>query len=404
MHDALGNIVTCASPAALGAYERAVDAQLHAWPGALQAVDEAIALDPGFALAHALRALPLSTYGPMAEARAAAARAVALAGSATEREQAHAAVIAAAVDGRSSEALERVYDHARRWPTDAVAVGTALGAFGLLAFSGRLDHDAARLALVESIAPHYPADHAWLLAHRGWVRIEAGRVDEGMSFARRSLAARAANGNIAHVVMHGHFEAHEPQAALTFIEGWLPGYPDRAVLWGHLHWHAALAFLELGQPEAALARLLGPLGEFEAKGAPFMVLTDTVSLGWRLGLRGLRNLPWDRATALAARHYATGSNVFGELHLAMLAAVRRDATSLDACVQRLRAIAERGHAGATPALHWTAGLAALMTGDRKAADQALAACRAELARVGGSHAQRSVVESTHEAMALPEAC
>ncbi len=405
MRDALGNPVTCTSQAALETYERAVDAQLHAWPGALQAADEAVAQDTSFALAHALRALPLATFGRMADARAAAAQAVANARGTTERERSHVAQIAALAEGRSGEALERVLEHARLWPTDAVALGTALGAFGLLAFSGHVDHDAARLELVESVAPRYPADHAWLLAHRAWVRIEAGRVAEGMAFAQRSLAARAANGNIAHIIMHGHFEAHDAPAALAFIDGWLPGYPGDALLWGHLQWHAALAHLELGQPEAALARLLGPLVDFEAHGAPFLLLTDMVSLNWRLGLTGLsdpRRVPWERAAALAARHYPSGSNVFGELHLAMLAAARRDAASLDACAQRLRAIAGRGHGAAATALHWTAGLAALMSGDLDAAGESLAACRAELPRLGGSHAQRTVVELTHEAMALPD--
>jgi hypothetical protein len=403
MRDSLDNEVTCTGADALAAYERAMDAHLHAWTGTLSALDDALAADPGFALAHALRALPLATWGHMVEAREAAARAQACAGGTTEREQSQVALIAALVSGQAPEALQRVQAHALRWPTDPVAIGTALGAFGLLAFSGQLDHDAARLALVEAIAPHFPDDHAWLLAHRGWARIECGRVGEGKEFAQRSLTLRRANGNIAHIVMHSHFEAGEPDAALTFVDAWLPDYPADALLWGHLHWHAALAHMDLGQVDAALGRLLGPLADHVAHGPPYMQLTDVVSLSWRLGLQDTRGLPWARVAALAQRHFATGSNVFGELHLAMLAAARRDLGALGACETRLRARGERGHAGAVTAAHWAAGLGALARGERDAAAEALAACRADLPRVGGSHAQRTVVEVTQAALALPYA-
>ena len=55
MHDAFGNTVHCSSTAALRAYDRAVDRYLHALPGVLEATEEALAHDPGFALAHVLR-------------------------------------------------------------------------------------------------------------------------------------------------------------------------------------------------------------------------------------------------------------------------------------------------------------------------------------------------------------
>jgi hypothetical protein len=55
------------------------------------------------------------------------------------------------------------------------------------------------------------------------------------------------------------------------------------------------------------------------------------------------------------------------------------------------------------ALHWASALAALLRGEPDAASAALADCRAELPRLGGSHAQRTVVELTAAALALPQA-
>src|SRR5678815_1955882 len=57
MNDRFGNATGTTSSAAVGHYDRAVDAHLHAWPGVLEALDAAIAAAPDFALPHSLRAL-----------------------------------------------------------------------------------------------------------------------------------------------------------------------------------------------------------------------------------------------------------------------------------------------------------------------------------------------------------
>src|SRR3954454_20143558 len=69
MHDAFGNIVHCSSVAAVQAYDRAVDRYLHAFPGVLEATEEALAHDAGFALAYTLRGLFHAAYGRGDEAR-----------------------------------------------------------------------------------------------------------------------------------------------------------------------------------------------------------------------------------------------------------------------------------------------------------------------------------------------
>lgn len=397
MNDALGNCVTVASTRALQCYERAVDAQLHAWPGAAQALDEALAEAPDFAMAFALRALLSLAYGRVDEARAACAAAEERAAGTSAREQSHVALVAAIVGGRPREALTLVQQHARRFPTDVLSASTAVGAYGLFAFSGRLDHDAARREFVESIAPHLPPDLPWLLMHRAWVRIECGAVDEGLEMARRALTLRPQNGHGAHVLLHGLYEARQPQQALEFVQSWLPGYADDAVMWGHLHWHAALAELALGDDAAAIRRLLGPVMDYLPRGTPYMGLPDTASLLWRLGLRGADGLPWQAARRHAERHFALGSNVFGEVHLALLAAAVDDAAALAAGLARLGKSAARGHEGAAVAAAFVQALVAMRQGDVDAAQRHWQRCLPELPRIGGSHAQRAVVELTHEA-------
>jgi len=400
MHDMLGNSVTAASAQALGAYERAVDAHLHACPGVAQALEEAIAADPDFVLAHALRALWLQMFGRIDEARAALGRAEAGAAGTSAREQSYVALVSAIVGGRAPEALARVQQHAQRFPTDVLSASTAMGAYGLFAFCGRRDHDAARRAFIEALAPQLPAELPWLLMQLGWVRIEDGEAEEGLELARRSLAARPHNGHGAHVLLHGLYETQRPEQALQFLADWLPGYADDALMWGHLQWHGALAELALGDEAAATQRLFGPVMAFLPKGPPFMGLPDTASLLWRLGLQRVSGLPWQAAQVHAERHFAQGSNVFGEVHLALLAAARRDGDALSAGLARLDRAAGRGHEGAPVAAAFVQALQAMLRDDAVDAGRYWQQCLPELPRIGGSHAQRAVVEMTHAAARL----
>ena len=401
MNDLLGNNVTAASAQALKSYERAVDAHLHAWPGVTQALDEAFAEDPDFVLAHALRALWMQMYGRIDEARAALGRAEAGAAATSAREQSHVALVSAIVGGRAPAALALVQQHAQRFPTDVLSASTAMGAYGLFAFSGRRDHDAARRAFIEALAPRLPAELPWLLMHLGWVRIEDGNADEGLDLARRSMAARPHNGHGAHVLLHGLYETQRSQETLDFLAAWLPAYADDALMWGHLQWHGALAELALGDLAAARRRMLGPVLDFLPKGPPFMGLPDTASLLWRLGLHGVSALPWQAAQRHAERHFAQGCNVFGEVHLALLAAARRDDDALSSGWARLDMTAGRGHEGAAVAAAFARALQAMLRHDDVDAGRHWQRCLPELPRIGGSHAQRSVVEMTHAAGRLP---
>lgn len=107
MTDQFGNDITCASADALRVYDRAVDAQLHAWPGVFEAIDEALVGAPDFALAHSLHALVLAAWGRGPQARAALARAQA-APHPLPREASQIDLFAAVIGGRTMEALAKV--------------------------------------------------------------------------------------------------------------------------------------------------------------------------------------------------------------------------------------------------------------------------------------------------------
>lgn len=394
MKDSFDQVVTCHSTAALKAYDQAVDCQLHAWPGALAAIEQALEQAPDFALAHSTRALLLQSAGRGIEAREASTEALRLANAVTEREHSHISVINLILAGRSAIALQSVRAHAERWPIDALVMSLALGAFGLITFSGQADHDEKRFDFVQKLIPHYPSDHPWFLSHRGWVLIETNQPEAGLPFVSRSLELRPANGNAAHVMMHARFELNEPELAMNFAKTWLAQYPDTAMLFGHVHWHTALCELELGYTEQAIQRLLTVIEPHLAYAPPLVGMTDTASLLWRLKLQGLNDLSWSTAEKFAQDKFANGGNVFAELHLAMLAAGTGQPRALEACRLRLQKHADAGHGGALSALAWVDGLASWLARDISTARQALTECIKHSVTLGGSHAQRTVIERT----------
>jgi|GEM_PF-1213757 len=394
MEDAQGLAVSCNSAQAIEAYDRSIDQQLHAWSGALQSIEIALQHAPDFALAHGAKALILKAYGRNAEAQYESKIAQNLNKHITDREQSHVAIIELIVEGKGTSALEAVYTHAERWPTDAYIISTALGAFGLIAFSGKANHDQIRLDFIRKLALHYPPDHPWMLTHIGFGLIEANQPESGLEYIERSLATREKNGNAAHVLLHAYFELNRPQLGLNFVNKWGVQYPDDAMLFGHIHWHAALCELDLDASNDALKRLRTII-EPALNLAPSLVgLTDSTSLLWRLHLKGQLGLSWMNASQFANQRFPLGGNVFAEFHLAMLAAGIQSYDDLDTCNRRLENLIDTGNEAAPIAAQWAKGLMALLKNQPALAFEAISRCTFETQRLGGSHAQRTVIDRT----------
>ena len=228
-------------------YRVGVDLLLSLWPGAGEALDEAIAADPNFALAHAARARLHAVSAQLAEARAKITKAADLVDiNGTERERSHVETLSYAIHGQGQKALASALAHADKWPRDIVILSMPLGAFGLLAFSGMADHNQARVDLCERHARHFDADDWWFLTYRGWAHGENGDVKLGRSLTERALELRRHNVNAVHAVAHVMHESGAYDEAQTLISGWLPEYPKNGVLHGHIAWHGALIALERG--------------------------------------------------------------------------------------------------------------------------------------------------------------
>ncbi len=381
------------SAAAAAEYREGIDLLLSAWPGAAERFDAAIAADASFALAHLARGRIHQMYAEAEQARAKAAVARDLAARCTAREQGHIDVIATAIEGQPARAVAAAEAHLETYPTDAVVLSLLLGAFGLYAFSGRADHDAARVAICERHARHYGQDW-WFLTYLGWSHTEAGNAGAGRLLTERALELRPRNANAAHALAHALLEQGELDTCATFMEGWLPDYDRAGILNGHLCWHLALGALDAGDTASALRLYEERISPAVTKAAPLNALTDAASLLWRLELAGgARPAAWPEVMDYAERRFPKPGLAFADVHLALTAAAAGGAGAGHSRLAAIEAMAAaRGALADGAAVGLSRGLVAFAAGDFPTAVRELEA--AEAVRIGGSHAQRELVEDT----------
>jgi hypothetical protein len=395
--DRCGLPLSTTSPDAASAYREGVDLMLAGWTGAAETLERAIAADPDFALPQIARARLHSFYqqGDLARQKAAVARDL-VARRGTERERSHVETLALAIEGRLPEALASTLNHVEAWPRDAVVLSLPLGAFGLFAFSGMADHDQARQDLCERVAHHYGEDW-WFLTMSGWAMTENGDVARGRTVTERGFNLRQANAHAAHAVLHAMFEDGSIEAADRLVDEWLPTYDRAGILHGHILWHQALAALEHGDAARALKIYDDVLQPSATQAPPLNVITDSASLLWRLSAYG-HTVPkalWVEADATAQKLFPKSSLPFADVHMVLFAAATQNREALSA---RLAVIEQRLADGKLPAGPVVPAicraLAAFADEDYATCVRELAPVLTEVVRIGGSHAQRELIEDT----------
>lgn len=396
--DNYGLPLSTASDKAGGLYRDGVALMLAAWPGAAETLDTAIEADPDFALAHAARA---RLHAMRAEPGEAHARIVIarqkVAANGTEREQSHVEALALAITGQSQKALEHALTHAERWPRDTIILSLPLGAFGLFAFSGRADHNQARVDLCERLAPHFSADDWWFLTYRGWALAENGAASRGRAMLEPAFELRRENANGVHALAHAMFERGAGDEAEALIAGWLPDYGRSGILHGHIAWHAALAALERGDADAALALYADHVQPSASQGTPISIVSDAASLLWRLKVYG-HALPlglWQQAADYARQAFPRPGHSFIDPHMALIEAATSQRAALAQRITMLEECIGNGSLGAGSVVPAIARAAqAFAEADYAGCVRILEPYADDVVRIGGSGAQREVIEDT----------
>lgn len=399
MRDARGLELTSAAPEAVAALDGAVLSLLAHRADLSARLKQTLALDPGLVSAHVL-----AGFGALVAARAElrpdalhhlfAARAALRARGGTAREHALVQALSASAEAGDMAAAATLLEGVLR--------GAALDAMALkLAHAIRFmlgDATAMRLA-VESALP------AWDRSIPGYgfvLGCHAFALEETGAAAAAELAGRAAVAVApddlwgAHAVAHVMEREGRARQGLAWIAGLHPGLPESGSFGRHLHWHAALFHLHLGQADAALA-----LFDRDIAALPCEDVRDfanAASLLWRLEAQGVAvgAARWDALADLAARRADEPGLAFIDLHhvLALAAAGRRGALTMKLEAMQRRAAAEVDSQARVLALVGlpAARAIALLRDDPAEAVALLLPLRHRLRAVGGSEAQRDLFE------------
>jgi tetratricopeptide (TPR) repeat protein len=385
--DRYDNPVSTSSTQARDLYVTAVDKLLEGAPRITDAFEAVVAEDPNFALGHAGLARAHQATGNVAKAREIIARARELATGITEREAGHINVFDLLANGRTKDGFAAVVDHITAHPRDAMIAQTSTSIFGLIGFSGLPGREAEMLAFTSALQPHY-ADDWWYLSQYAFALCETGQVDKASSVIDRSMAINPRNAHGAHVRSHIDYEAGETQAGVSYLNDWLKDYDRSAVMHGHLSWHVALWALQLGDTDQMWQRVDADVKPGAALGMPINILSDTASILYRAELAG-ETVPkekWREVSAYASKFFPNPGLSFIDYHAALAHAMAGDGDALSNIISN-----PKGPAGDL-VRDVAEAFGAIADQDWLKAERLLTRCMADDARLGGSRAQRDLLE------------
>lgn len=373
------------SPDAAAAYARGVRDLLCLRTGAAQSMAVAVTLDPTFALGHSALALLGHEMCVSVDIPARLRDARLHAGRSTERERSHVHAVDAHVTGDSRPLVA----HLAAYPCDALLLSTAVPT---IAFAGVTEVPEEAWNIVERAIPAY-GDDWWFGGLLAFVRQEQRRFDEAMELSCRSLAQEPAAGHSAHARAHAHYETGDHEAGLAWMDLWVTGDGASVDSTSHFSWHAALHELSLGDLAAVRRRYDAQLRPERGLGCRALVDTGSLLFRWALTPGAEDVPPLDLVAAIAGRgtleHPATP---FLAMHAAVTLLAIGDATGLE----RLHTWSLR-HENPTQrevVAPLAAALGRLHAGAASAAADELGGLAAATLRLGGSDAQREIIEET----------
>jgi hypothetical protein len=372
-------------PEAGSAYVRGVRDLLCLRSGAVEAAAQSIAHDPRFALGHAALALlghelcaPVDVERRLRDAVLHSVRG-------TFRERSHVHAVAAHVRGDSRPLVA----HLAAYPRDALLLSIAVPT---IAFAGVTEVPEEAWSIVERAAPAY-GDDWWFAGLLAFIRQEQHRFDEAMELSCRSLDEEPGAGHSAHARAHAHYETGDHAAGLYWMDDWVTGVGAATESLTHFSWHAALHELSLGDLDAVRRRYDAQL--LPEAGLGCRALVDSGSLLFRWAITpGAADVPDLHAVAAVTDRdvMERPATPFVAMHAAVTMLALGDCTGLVNLTRWAAGHQHPVHREVVAPL----GTALLQMAARQysGAADALAWLSAVSHRLGGSDAQREILEET----------
>jgi tetratricopeptide (TPR) repeat protein len=314
----------------------------------------------------------------------------------SQREKDIVEIVVLTIEGGSAKAYALAREHLKNYPTDSMVLAPCTGVFGLIGFSGRKGRELELRQLMEELAPHY-GDESWFLVQLAFSQVETGDTEVARKTIERAMAMDPHSAHGAHVKAHVHYEAGEKDQGLKFLQQWIKGYAKEGLLHCHINWHIALWQLELGDYAAARRSYVQDVHPGAAWGPPINVFTDAAAFLWRAELAGhVREQGlWKEVTACGSKNFPAAGLAFADVHRALAYAATGDRPALENMLQELRDREEAGKLLAGSIVpHLAEAFSAFARQDYAKAIALIEPHLAEHERIGGSRAQRRLIDLT----------
>jgi hypothetical protein len=270
--------------------------------------------------------------------------------------------------------------HTEAFPDDLVAV--FFRTYALLLSGERGARDRA-LMLLEADAGAHRGDWRWD-GQLAMVRQEQRRYDEARDLAASALESEPRAGNAVHTLAHVNYETGEHGAGLRWLDAWREHHTV-AVYQQHFVWHTTLHLLALGDLNGVLRRYCEGIGPNDP--------IDAGTLLWRCRLAGADVRELGRQAAVGAQPILELlPAAFPVFNVCFALAAAEDVEGLGVLCARLEADDRPAFADLVAPI--VRALMAAVEGRNGDSAAILVGVLDDLSRVGGSNAQREVVEDT----------
>lgn len=398
--DARANPVSCDNAKAIELHELALR-QYQSYVGdAIATLDLALAEQPDFVLAHAVKAGILMTFGE-ARFRNIAAESVTeaqkLLSRANDREKGLVAAAERLVSGAWDKGCALYDEVLVDYPRDIFAAQTA----HLVDF---LRGDAQNLRnRVSRILPHWSPSvpgYSYLLGMYAFGLEECNQYAEAEATALRALTLEPKDGWAVHAAIHVYEMSGRVEEGIHFLASRERDWAPHNALAFHNWWHLALFQFDRGQYGQVLDlydRVIYPDPALDLS----MTMVDATTLLWRLQMAGVDvgsrfqtiARVWEQKLDSERGFYA-----FNDLHaLIAFVATGREAPMarlMDDINQAASAVTLNGMMSREVSRPLARGFAAFGQGRYIEAAQEIVAARDGAWRFGGSHAQRDIINLT----------
>ncbi|MER8825067.1 tetratricopeptide repeat protein [Mesorhizobium sp. M0938] len=394
VRDAFGLTFSGATDTGFSSYSQAVRELQCFVCDPVGSVDRAIAVDPGFVMAHVFKGylFGLATErDATAVARTCHEAAVQLA--ATTRERAHVAALGHLAAGRWHEAARILEDLAIEFPLDALALQTG---HQIDFFTGN-----ARM-LRDRIGRALPSWQSGMPGYHAILGMQAFGLEEMGDYARAERLGRMAvdieprDGWAQHAVAHVMEMQSRQKDGILWMRANPEAWTQESLLQVHNWWHLALFHYDLGETDEVLALYDGPI--YGERSTLALNMVDASAILWRLHLGGVD--VGDRWAALAANWAKTGGGnyAFNDAHATMAFVGAGQEAPLRTLLEAQR---EAMHGNDDNAVFTrdvghplTLAIKAFGDGNYAETVRLIRPIRAIAHRFGGSHAQRDVIDLT----------